>query len=181
MVTIGSSSNLELYDFEQSQHISTTLDSMENSFQKRRCVALSYPLTEVNENEDSYSMTPTLDLESTNFLADNTQFLPQATTVEFNISGNENSTELCIDDDDGNGISTRWYEGNFPLSTTDWNYITMPSLKTGDQSRTCSLPKSDHSSNGGTTLVLENLDSETRDEVMDVLFRDKRRIHFRIE
>jgi len=181
MVAVGASSNMELHDFE---HMSTTPGSMGNAFQKRDNIILPYS-EGVDENEDCYDSNPTLDLESMNFtMTDHTQFLPPATTLGFDISGNENSAELCAEDNDRNEVSTGSMVGNgddFPHCPVDWNLTTRPSLNTGDKTRIGALPQGDLPSGGGTTLVLENLDSETRDEVLDVLFRHRRRIAFRIE
>jgi hypothetical protein len=177
MVAVGANSNnleLHLSDFEQTQYTSTTIASMDSEFQKRSNISLSYSPTVVNENED-YSNNPSLDLESINFtLTDHTQFLPQATTLGFDISGNENSADVI------NEVSTRSIVENEGDFLTDWN-LTRPSLKTVDETRTASLLQADLPSGVGTTLVLENLDSETRDEVLNVLFKHRRRIAFRIE
>ena len=181
MLVVGASSNVELHDFE---HMSATAGSMDNAFQKRNNIILPYSQG-VNENEDCYGSNPTLDLERIDFtMTDHTQFLPPVTTLGFDISGNENSAAHCPEDNDRNEVSTGSMMGNggdFPPCPVDWNLATRPSLKTGDKTQIGSLPQRDLPSGGGTTLVLENLDSETRDEVLDVLFRHRRRIAFRIE
>lgn len=174
MVIVGASSNLDLNsDFEQPQHISTTIASMDNAFQKRSNTTVPYSPTEINENEDCYSNS-SLDLDSMNFtLTGHTQLLPG-----FDISGNENSANVRNDVSTGSMIEN---EDDFSKCPVDWDFTTRSSLKIVDKTQTGLLGQDDLSSSGGTTLVLENLDSETRDEVLNVLFRHRRRIAFRIE
>ena len=111
---------------------------------------------------------------------DHVQRLPQATTLGFGFSCNENSVMLNPEDQVRNEVSTESVmdnEGNFPNCLVDWNFTTRPLMKVVDN--TCMVER-DLQSHGGT-LVLENLDSGTRDEVLNVLFRHRERVILRIE
>jgi|SRR5579871_4169023 len=175
-IETSSTRNLDLNNnFEQPQHMS--LASMDNPFQKRSNTTLLYSSTVANENDDFYS-NPSLDLENMNFtVTDHTQFISQMTALGFDISDNENSTDVR------NDVSTESIienGSNFSHVQADWNF-TRHSVKNGDKMRTSSFGQNDLTSSVGTTLVLENLDSEIRDEILNVLFRHRRRITFRIE